>query len=521
MQPLTELRLGTGMRILLAAVAGALIAIGYAPMDLWFGPLIGLPLLTWLVAGRRLREAALTGAVAGLVLNTITLHWVGVLGAWVAAALVLFMTLWLIGTALALSRVTGLSGWPLWAGAVWVAVEFISGRFPFGGFAWNRLAFTAVDQPLGGYFAWVGATGVTFLLVVVAHLILMAVLEADRRIPAAALAVGIVLVGGGLLLRPIAQPAEEVRVGVVQGNANRAEHGTPSYARSVTTNHLSETIFLLADERASDAPPMDFIVWPENSTDVDPISDVTTHNTVEHAVKLAGVPILVGAVMDGPDPATQRQTSSLWWDPATGAGDRYDKRNLVPFGEWIPFRDELLPVLPILEQVGRQSVPGTEPGVMDAPVARFPHLLVGTVICFELAWDETVYDTVRHGAQVIMTQSNTNTYAGTFEPHQQMAINRARSMELGRETIASTLNGLSGLIDARGRTHDVTAEFTAAHRVFDIPLRYGRTPAVVLNPWLGLALTFSALATVVLGSVRRKGDHRSANLEDQELPIGS
>lgn len=514
MQPLSAPELRRGWSLLLALLAGLLIGIGYAPMDIWVGPVIGVPLLTWLVAGRSLRHAGLVGVVAGLSLNVLTLHWVGVLGVWVAAALVAFMSLWVVLVSMVVSRVSQVPGWPVWVASAWVAVEFTSGRVPFGGFAWNRLAFTAVDQPLSGYLPYLGATGVTFIVVLVAHLLLMAVLERNWRITAVVLAVVLFGVGGALSLRSIVEPEEHVRVGVVQGNANRAEHGTPSYARSVTTNHLSETIFLLADERSAGAPGMDFIVWPENATDIDPLNDATTRTSVEHAVQLAGIPVLVGAVMDGPDPRTTRQTSSLWWDPATGAGDRYDKRNLVPFGEWIPFRDELLPLLPILEQVGRQSVPGTEPGVMEAPTTPFPHLRVGVVICFELAWDETVYDTVRHGAQVIMTQSNTNTYAGTFEPHQQMAINRVRSMELGRESVAVTLNGLSGLIDARGGTHEVTSEFTAAHRVFDIPLRYNRTPATYLNPWLGYALCLLAVAAGILGHVRIKAARQRGNLED-------
>lgn len=497
----------------LAIAAGLLIGLGFAPMGVWPAPFLGLPLLTWLVAGQRPRTAAGLGGVAGLAMNTLTLHWVGVLGIGVAAALVLFMTLWLVLLAMLTSRVTRLSGWPIWVATIWVAIELVSGRVPFGGFPWNRIAYTAVDQPLAGWFAWVGATGVTFIVVLVAHFALVAILDRQWRIKAIALGVAWFVAGAALQFVPISEPEQQVRVGVIQGNANRAEHGTPSYARSVTTNHLSETIFLLADERSANRPAMDFLVWPENATDTDPLSDAQTLLTVRNAVQLAGVPILVGAVMDGPDPETTRQTSSLWWHPVSGAGDRYDKRNLVPFGEWIPFREQLLPVLPILEQVGRQSVPGTTAGVLDAPTAQFDHLRVGAIICFELAWDETVYDTVRYGAQVIVTQSNTNTYAGTFEPHQQMAINRVRSMELGRESIASTLNGLSGLIDARGGVHDVTQEFTAAHRVFDVPLRHNRNLAVHLSPWLGYALALVAVAAVVSSYTRLARTPQPGNLD--------
>lgn len=514
MQPLIRSALGTPVAGVLAVLAGLLIGTGFAPMDFWVGPMVGVPLLTWIVAGRGLAASGGLGLVAGLALNTLTLHWIAVLGAPVAAALVVFMSLWTAVTAMALSRVTRLPAWPVWAACVWVAVELVSGRVPFGGFPWNRLGYTAVDQPLSGWFAWVGVTGAGFLLVLASHLVLVALLERPWRLRAATAAVAIFVAGGLLGLAPVGEPEQQVRVGVVQGNVNRAEHGSSTYARSVTTNHLSETVFLLASQRAAGQPAMDFIVWPENATDIDPVSDPGTRATVTNAVQLARVPIFVGAVMEGPVPDS-RQTSSLWWHPESGPGARYDKRNLVPFGEWIPFREFLLPRLPILEQIGRQSIPGTTAGVVDAPTAQFNHLRVGTVICFELAWDDTVYDTIRHGAHVIVTQSNTNTYASTFEPHQQMAINRVRAMEVGREMVASTVNGLSGLIDARGRVSGGTDELTAAHRVYDLPLRYNVNLAVRLSPWLGYVLAAAGVAAVAASYRRRDVEQDSATLEHE------
>lgn len=490
------------LSLILAVAAGLLVGAGQAPMGVWPATIAGVALFTWLVAGLRPWPALGLGYVSGLAMNTLTVSWVSVLGVWVSVALIAFMALWWALLAVTVSRLMLLRAWPVLVPAAWVAMEYASGKIPFGGFAWTRLAYTAIDQPMSGYLGLVGLAGVGYLVGLVANLLLLAVLSRRFRPVSIAATASIVAVGGLANLAPPAPASGEVTVAMVQPNVNRAEKGTATYAQSVTNNAVSETVFALAAARTSGAAP-DFVLWPENATDVDPMADRATRTLVELAVGLADVPIFVGAVTDGPVPDS-RQTTSIWWDPVAGPGERYHKRNLVPFGEYIPFRDVLLPRLPILSQVGRQSIPGVEPGVVTAPTDRYPDLKVGTLICFELAYDETSYDLVRNGAEVIVSQSNTNTYAGTFEPHQQLVINRARAMELGREVAASALNSTSAVIDARGRVLDVAGEFEAASFIVTMPVRTNVTPAVRLGPWPALAALIVTMAGLAAG-LRRPG----------------
>lgn len=140
---------------------------------------------------------------------------------------------------------------------------------------------------------------------------------------------------------------------------------------------------------------------------------------------------------------------------------RYNKQNLVPFGEWIPFRNQLLPLIPMLKMIGAQSVPGTEPGVLTVPLDGRT-VKIGDIICFELAYDSTIYSTLTNGAQVLMVQSNNATYGGTGQIEQQFAITRARAMETRREIAVATTNSVSGFIDRDGRVVQRTDEFTAA-----------------------------------------------------------
>ena len=178
--------------------------------------------------------------------------------------------------------------------------------------------------------------------------------------------------------------------------------------------------------------------------------------------------------------------------------------------------------IPLLAKVGAQSVPGTEPGVLTVPVGD-RQLAVGDIICFELAYDNTVYDTLTNGAQVLVVQSNNATYGGTGQIEQQFAITRARAMEARREIAVATTNSVSGHIDRNGRVTARTMEFTAESAVFGMPIRNGLTPAITLAPWLerGLAVAglLACLFAVQLVVVRLVRSRRSpAAVETSEKP---
>ncbi|MGI8458004.1 MAG: apolipoprotein N-acyltransferase [Propionibacteriaceae bacterium] len=525
------------LRWLGAAAAGAAVGLSFQPYAVWPLAFVGVAGLTLAVresGGRlRARRSFGVGYVFGLAMLGVAVSWLHVLGIWIALALMIFEALFfgLLGIALAL--LTRVRWWPLAGALAWVSCEFGYSRVPFGGFGWTRIAYSQVDGPLAGLFPFVGVVGVSLGTAGVGQLLAWLTLRVRnarrhghaltgllrlRPVVASAVALALVALGGGLL-RTWSGPgpragAGAVEVGIVQGNVPGRGIEAMGRARTVTDNHLSETIAMITKARLGGSALPDFVLWPENSTDIDPTLDRTTQEVVQSATRIAGLPILVGAVMEGPGP-DQRQTSALWWDPDRGILARYDKRNLVPFGEWIPFRDQLLPLLPILKQVGAQSVPGTTPGVLRVPVVvdgRSQTIAIGDVICFELAYDRTVYEAITDGAQVLTVQSNNATYGGTGQIEQQFAITRARAMESRREIAVATTNSVSGLIDRTGHVTVRTQEFTAASAVVSMPLRSALTPALSIAPWLDRALALATAGWLVAAAVilRRRGSPRAA-----------
>lgn len=512
------------LRLPVAVAAGAAVGLSWQPYGLWGLLAVGLPAFSLAVRGERPRRSFGLGYAFGLAMLIVTINWIHVLGIYVAVALIGFEALFfgLLGTALAL--VSRLRWWPLAAACCWVLIEFAYSRVPFGGFGWTRIGYAVVDTPLNGFFPVVGVVGVSFLVALIGQLAAWFALTAwlallargarrrssrrqtrrTGRSLVVSVALTLLLVSAGAALRsfqvePAAGRAGSVNVGIVQGNVPGRGIEAMGRARSVTDNHLAETVNLMTRSRLGLVSRPDFLLWPENSTDIDPLRDPLTRQVVQSATQVAGVPIFVGAVTEGPGP-DERQTTALWWDPVRGVLARYDKRNLVPFGEWIPFRRQLLPVLPILKEVGAQSVPGTKPGVLTVPVAGH-QIKVGDVICFELAYDSTVYQTMTGGAQVLMVQSNNATYGGTGQIEQQFAITRARAMETRREIAVATTNSVSGFIDRNGTVVSRTRQFTAASTVVAMPLRTALTPAIVLAPWLGRGLALAGLLCCLLAVV--------------------
>ena len=506
------------LRVVVVLLAGAAVGLSWQPYGLWPLLLVGIPAFT--LATRAVRPAVAVGLgyLFGLTMLTLAVSWVHVLGTWIAAMLIIFMALFFGLLGLTLTLVSRLRWWPLAAACCWVLIEYAYARIPFGGFGWSRIAYAVVDTPLAGFFPIIGVAGVSFVVALLGQLIAWVVFSlwtARRGNPtrrtdvliAVAAALSLVLLGSALRLyqvEPEVSPAGSVRVGIVQGNIPGRGIEAMGRARSVTNNHLSETIRLMTKARLGEVPEPDFLLWPENSTDIDPTVDPLTRLIVQAAVEVADRPILVGAVMQGPG-ADERQTAALWWDPDRGVLARYDKQNLVPFGEWIPFRAQLLPLIPLLQQVGAQSVPGAGPGVLDVAVDGRP-IKIGDVICFELAYDRTLYRSLIGGSQILMVQSNNATYGGTGQIEQQFAITRARAMESRREIAVATTNSVSGFITRDGAVATRTQEFTAQSMVVEMPLRSALTPAIRVAPWLerGLALVaVLACLAALMGATRR------------------
>lgn len=479
--------------------AGGLLSLAFAPVALPVFAVAAVVVFHLVVAQvRRARGALGLGVLFGLGLLVPGISWQLLLTPEAFAGNVVAELPFYAALGLGLFLVRGWRAAPLWGAGVWTAVESAFSSQPFGGFPWLRLGHALVDGPLAPLLPVVGTAGVTFAAALLGATLawrgpLLARAATWVGVPAAALLAA--------FLVPAATPVGQVAVGWVQGGVRADGIYGIGEPRTTTFAHARAVDDLMRRVEAGEVPRPDFVVAPENTTDMDPAYDPTTRTLVDGMVARAGVPVLVGTPLVGPREDTRR-TTATWWT-ASGPGVFYDKRHLVPMGEWIPFRDFFLPLVPDLAYVGAQTLPGTVPGALPVTLGDGRTTTIGVAICYDVAYADSFARAVDAGAQLLVVQSNNAMFAPSPQLRQQFDITRARAAEVGRPILVVTVSGTSGLIDARGRTVWVAPEGVAAGGVERLDLLTGRTPYVA-GGWLFEPLvawgTALGLIGVLLGS---------------------
>ncbi|MDX6200020.1 MAG: apolipoprotein N-acyltransferase [Actinomycetota bacterium] len=476
-----------------ALASGLLLDIAFPPHELWWLAPLPVAVLTLLCRGGSGRRGALLGLVAGLGFFVPLLVWTGTIAgalAWLALALLEAAFFAPLGAALAV--VTRLPGWPVWSASLWVAEEALRDRLPFGGFPWGRLAFSQGDTWLTPLAAVGGAPLVTFAVAAIGSALAAAAGRVELRVALALAAV--VLVAAPLVPTPTG--GRQVTVAVVQGNVPRLGLEAFTQRAAVLGNHAAATHELAAAVRAGSTPRPDLVIWPENASDLDPYTDPQAASIIDAAVKDVGVPVLVGAVIDGP--GDKIRNTGIVWDPTTGPGAMYVKRHPVPFGEYMPFRSFARRISSKVDLVPRDFARGSKPGVLDVGPAR-----LADVICFEVAYDGVVRKAVRGGGRLLVVQTNNATFGHSGETHQQLAMGRLRAVEHGRTVLVAATSGVSAVIAPDGRLVDRSQVFARDVIVQRVPLRSATTLATRLGVLPELVLCGIAALALLTALVRR------------------
>jgi apolipoprotein N-acyltransferase len=506
-------------RVLGSVGGGALLSLSFPPYDLvWLAPpALAVMTLSW--HGVRARRGLWLGYLGGLTFLLLHLTWMRVIGddAWLALAGSFALFIGLVGAGVAAT--SRLRLWPLAVPAMWVLSEAIRDRVPLGGFPWGRLAFGQTATTITPYAALGGAPAVTFAIASIGALLAYAWTVRHRPRPTVAALVGVAVVSTAAGLVPLPTEGQDVdgpstvTAAVVQGNVPAAGMDFLGEREAVLRNHVSETERLAADVAAGGVPQPDLVIWPENSSDIDPLVDDAARSLIQQAVDAVGVPVLVGAAVEKPDDPAYIWNTGIVWGPSDsadpGPGQFYVKQHPVPFGEWVPAREVLAQLIGRFDRVPRDFAPGDSTGVLQVGPAR-----LGDLICFEVAYDELGRAAVRgdgvdgelagQGARLLVVQTNNATYGRTGQPEQQLAMSRLRAVEHGRTILIAATSGISAIVRPDGSLAQTLPEFVPGHLVEEVALRDDLTVSDRVGAWPELAVGVLALTLLGLAAFGRR-----------------
>ncbi len=468
-----------------------------------------MPLL-WVARDARPRRAALLGLLAGIAYYGVVVSWAWYFGAVAIVPFVVVLACYWAAV-MALLAALGRQGiaHPTVTAAVWVCGEGLVARWPLGGFSWGEVGYAMHSiAPMRSIGALGGLALVSFVVVLVNAVIaeLIRTLRAPHRTAqwySAFTARGVRAPAGGIIAIVVCtaiwfgawprQPSTgRMHVALLQGN-NLDRYLTDA---EVAARYLPTTHFELADRLHG---RYDLVVFPESSLDATPIGDPYLESHIRSIAKRLHTFVLVNGVAELPDDRVSNQ--DVLYAPDGKVTGTYSKRHLVPFGEYVPWRSTLQPLIGALSQIPRDFAPGTRRGLETIAGHR-----VATVICFESAFGYQVRPLVHDGAQLIVVSTNNRSYRRSANSAQHVAISQMRAAETGRSVLHAAISGETAVIDDRGRVLTHTALFHNGITDAVVTTRSGQTPYVRFGEWvLELALVAVAVLAAVAAARQRRG----------------
>jgi apolipoprotein N-acyltransferase len=366
----------------------------------------------------------------------------------------------------------------------WLVIEWIRSWQGFGG-PWALLGASQWQHPVVLALAAVGGVWLVSFAIVAANVGVVILLTAGR-IPVRALGavatVAVIAAGPvAFALTPAPHPTRFMTVTLVQPGIQH-----------------SPQIRVNASERISGGLRRlhpDLIVWGESSIADDLHSAPRLLAQLGALSSADGAQILVN--QDSQTPAGKTKVAVLVGP--RGIVATYTKTRLVPFGEYIPFRQQLGWLAKISKAAPANMIPGTGAKVMQVTAPGGRHVRIGVLICFESAFPDMSRADAVHGAQLIVYQTSDSTFQGSWAPAQHASLGALRAAETGRPVVQAALTGDSVAYDAQGR---LLASMTTAQRGL-LTVRLGLTPAAVLTPFdrAGDVVPWTAIGIAILAAL--------------------
>ncbi len=389
---------------------------------------------------------------------------------------------------------------PIIFSALWIIFEW-SSTLTWTGVPWGRLCLGQSEYlPMLQSASLFGSYFISLLLLLVNGLLAYAILyyrkQLARAFPCVAVAASLVLVNllGGLLLQNAeAEPADTLRVGVVQGNISSHEKWSGNTA--VTKSVYGDLTRQAAAEGA------ELIVWPETAFPYLLNRNTDLQNFVTELASECQVTLIIGALYVDQDGKEYNVLYEVTPDGSIQEGV-YAKRHLVPFGEYVPLRPLFTTLIPPLAEISMLKddlYPGEDSALFKTEWGE-----MGGLICFDSIYEELARDSVRDGAELLLLSSNDSWFrnSAAIYQHERQAVLRA--IENGRYLVRSGNTGVSCVVTDRGEHLAWIDALESGYLVADVQMQDHVTLYNVIGNTLVYLCIFLCAGAAFLGIYWKK-----------------
>ncbi|MBQ9779816.1 MAG: apolipoprotein N-acyltransferase [Clostridia bacterium] len=375
---------------------------------------------------------------------------------------------------------------PLLFAAMWTVLEWFQAHSGWSGVPWGRLPLGQAETVLmlqsaslfGSYF-------ITFLLVAINGLLAYGFIYTHRRTVAAAISVAMILSNFffGVIYAAIPVKADStVKVASIQGNLASGEE----WGALGSVGRALDTYGELTRQAAAEGA--EIVLWPETAivSDLKYVKDDLTELAVE-----CQVTILTGIFTDSPNGESDYNSVVAILPDGTVSESEYHKRNLVPFGEFVPLRDLIMTVAPFLTEINTLDSDfsfGTEATVIPLEQGN-----VGPLICFDSIYEDNARESVQNGAQLLAIPTNDSWFKDSRGVWMHSAQAQLRAIETGRYVMRAANTGVSSIINHKGEVLDFLGTFETGYVIQEVEMLSGTTLySVIGNLFVYLCMAFAA-----------------------------
>lgn len=475
-------------------IGGALITFSMAPYHLWPLAIVSIAMIAWSFRHLSPLQSLIQGFITGIGLFGMGAHWVyfaiadfGNSSIGVAITLtVLFVILLaavfalpflLYGRYLSYSTL----GQTLGFCALWVAGEWLR-SWLFTGFPWLYIGYSFIDTPLAGFAPIGGIFLVSLAATITAcnlcFLIAQIIKEQSfKLISAWTLSIALLWAAGfwGQKTQWTRELPGTIEVGLMQPNIAQDKKWNPAYFDE-TLDIFSELSLPLWD--------LDWVIWPEAAIPYPYHQALPLLDQIDDFARTRGTVFITGIIYDDYD-AYKYYNAII----ARGAGfGDYYKQRLVPFGEYVPFEEQLRGLLAFFNlPTSIIHIGPFQPAGLNAN-----GVLVAASVCYEIVYPDLIAQ-LSQEKDVLLTISNDAWFGNSIGPLQHFDMARMRALETGRYLIRATNNGTSGFIAPDGNVLTTGGRFTRETIIGNVKRMSGNTPFMIWRSWPTIILCFGLL----------------------------